>query len=832
MMRNASRLVALLLLCLPAAVSADNAKKLTAYEEEARNLGANLPEPKQLTGEAGQRRLVDAEVAFALGDYDTAALALFDFASQPGPDRERATFYLAESLYQKGDKGAARTYFAQVVAANNTASKYYQPSLIRLVEIGIAQQDTSETEQHLAALDRLGTTQSAEAPYVRGKYAFSQGRHDDAIAQFALVPKGSSHELQALYYAGAAHVAKKDVAKATDIYVDLIARKPKTAQDRRVIELSQLALGRLHYERDELAKSIDAYLLVDRRSDLFPDALYEVAWVYVKSKQYDKALRALELLHLSEPTSQKTPTVRILEGNLRIRKAQMLRQAIISGTIEKDPVDPSVEYDKARAVFAETHDLYEPSYQALAQMVDGNLDASQFIAQIAGRSTQVFQATAPLPEAAAQYLREEPDVQRVVSIETDLGEIEAHLASSEQTISRLQAVLAANDRTAIYPALDSRRSRIGQIQDDLVKMRSELHDQLGGAGAETATRRQLAQQYASMPSPEQARTDVVARERQEYDAIEQTSSEVSAAIDSTQAMAVAIRKYAADTAATLPADLKANTAETLSVAATEAAAIERELRDIQRELVLGRDLAGVGDQAVVRAREVRRQLAAAQDAEFRTLAGRGGKLVGLADRAMKLAAQLAQIEGQIDGIADRGMAQAKLVIAQESSLITEYKAERERLQAESRSLGGTVLAASFKDVKARFYDIVIRTDVGTVDVSWAQKEDADDDLKRLNLSRQRELKQLRDEFKGIIDGGTFTTPGTAPAPAPTPAPNGGADAGTGSPDRGGGPSRVTPGADQPATPAAPVVKPDAKANETQKPSGTQPSGSAPKGGSR
>src|SRR5262249_60870593 len=101
---------------------------------------------------------------------------------------------------------------------------------------------------------------------------------------------------------------------------------------------------------------IDSYLLVDRRSDLFPDALYEVAWVYVKSKQYDKALRALELLEQSEPNTMKTPTVRILEGNLRIRKAQLIRQAQIAGTINPNETsDPTAEYDKAARLFAETH---------------------------------------------------------------------------------------------------------------------------------------------------------------------------------------------------------------------------------------------------------------------------------------------------------------------------------------------------------------------------------------------------------------------------------------------------------------------------------------------
>jgi hypothetical protein len=48
------------------------------------------------------------------------------------------------------------------------------------------------------------------------------------------------------------------------------------------------------------------------------------------------------------------------------------------------------------------------------------------------------------------------------------------------------------------------------------------------------------------------------------------------------------------------------------------------------------------------------------------------------------------------------------------------------------------------------------------------------------------------------------------APAPPPAPD---SAPAGSPDKGTGTNRVTPGSDKPATPAAPTVRPD---NETQK----------------
>ncbi|MBL9014239.1 MAG: tetratricopeptide repeat protein [Myxococcales bacterium] len=837
------RALAVLLLSLPGVAHGDAESKLNLYETEARQIAQTLPRPNDLSNTQQQRRLVDAQVAFSLGDYDKSALMLFELASRPGPDQESALYYLGESLYLKGDKGAARTYFTQVAGLNNYAGKLYQPSLIRLVEIAIDQNDTVEAENNIALLDRVAPgMRLPQIPYVKGKYAFSQGKLDEALQYFVDTPKGSSFELQAAYYSATAHVAKKDLAKATELFTDLTTRKPRTVNDRRVIELSQLALGRLYYERDQPSKAIDSYLLVDRRSDLFPDALYEVAWVYVKAKQFDKALRALELLALSEPNSEKTPTVRILEGNLRIRKAQLLRAAQITGAVDADAEDPAVEYEKASVVFKDLHDGYYPSYEALNRMLDNaSADPADYLAQLAGRAANVFQAAPPIPEAAAQYLREEPDVQRAVANQTDLATIQSHLKESESTIARLEGVLAANDKTVVYPGLSARRSRIGQIQSDLIVIRNELADQQlalidpsGELHQLTSTRKALAGQYATMPSPEDSYLLAVEDGKKQYDDLGEATGEVSKALDQTQAMAVALRKYVSDAPGEgqqpIADDTKKSINTELVSTAGEVFAIENELAEIRREMTLARDLAGVGDSRLEQARQARRSLKAAQDNEHRLLAGfaaasrnagKSKKLAALGDRAARVAQQLDETEQQIDAIVDGAMAQARVTIQELRRLVEEYKAELAEYELESRAVGGTVLAGSFKNVKAKFYDVIVRTDVGAIDVLWSQKEDADDDLKRLNLSRQRQLKQLQDEFKDILES-------TAPSPAPVNRESGTTTfqppaAPSGSPDQGGGGDRVSPGDNQPKPAPAPTVRPD---NETKTPA------PAPKGGSK
>jgi tetratricopeptide (TPR) repeat protein len=800
-------LIGSLVLALPLSASsaradrvADLAKQLAGYQDEVRDLGTTLPRPGKPNLEGQERRLVDAQVAFSLGKYDAAALMLYDLVQKrgDGADVDTALYYLAESLMQKGDRVAARGYFTQLVSAG-AASKYHQQSLERLIELAIALGDSAGVDEWQASLIRIAPAMRRPAvPYVLGKYAFSQGKYDDALSLFRDVPKGSAYELQALYFSGATYIAKKELGKATEIFDDLVNRRPRSSLDRRVIELSQLALGRMYYERDQPSKSIDSYLLVDRKSDLFPDALYEVGWVYVKSKQYDKALGALELLALSDPTSSKTATVQILEGNLRIRKAQMLKQKEIAGI---DPgAQPEVEYDKARAIFLTTHDLYAPSYDELDRMLDAKEDATQFLAQITGRSSRTFQVNAAMPEVAAAWVREEPEIQRVVSVENDLAQIEGNIREAELTIERLEGLLGAPRRGNVYPPLVERRNRLIEIQEALIATRTELAEKQralsSAAGVEAATARRLAigKQLALLPNAQLAYSDRLTKAQEEFGRFEEGLSEIEMVIDSSEAMAVALRKFGKD--APLAAELKSNIDRTLAEVGPEVEALRSEMADLRREVVLGRDLAGTGDEVAVQAVVLRRQMRQAQDEEQRALnavsaasrdAKQSQKLVGLADAAARTSAETERIDAAIDALVDEGLKEVRVTLEGERKNLAEYKAEFVSVEAESHGLGGSVLAGTFTSVRERLHSVVIRTDVGVIDVSWSQKEEADTDLKRFNLARQRELKQLRDEFRDILEEAKAaapkplppaidpTTPATptspvpsASAPAPTP----------------------------------------------------------------
>ena len=191
--------------------------------------------------------------------------------------------------------------------------------------------------------------------------------------------------------------------------------------------------------------------------------------------------------------------------------------------------------------------------------------------------------------------------------------------------------------------------------------------------------------------------------------------------------------------------------------------------------MLGRDEAGSGDEVSLRARTLRDQLRAAYADEHRAVARltladakRGGKIGDLIRRSDAAMGQLDTVNDTIDQIVEVALTEVQDTLTYEKAELASYRREFLLYEAESRALGGTVLGNAFRDVKDKFYDVLVRSDVGVVDVGWSQKEESDEDLSRLNVEKQREIKQLRDEFADLIREAKEDAPAPAPEPAPPP----------------------------------------------------------------
>jgi hypothetical protein len=89
-------------------------------------------------------------------------------------------------------------------------------------------------------------------------------------------------------------------------------------------------------------------------------------------------------------------------------------------------------------------------------------------------------------------------------------------------------------------------------------------------------------------------------------------------------------------------------------------------------------------------------------------------------------------------------------VVQEQERLAEYQKGLAAVAGEARSLVGKMTLDSFKRVRSQFYDLVLKANVGTVDVSFTRKQDKTQQIQELSMEKDRELKTLEDEFKEVL----------------------------------------------------------------------------------
>jgi hypothetical protein len=88
-------------------------------------------------------------------------------------------------------------------------------------------------------------------------------------------------------------------------------------------------------------------------------------------------------------------------------------------------------------------------------------------------------------------------------------------------------------------------------------------------------------------------------------------------------------------------------------------------------------------------------------------------------------------------------------VSDEKLKVTAYRQQLGGYSTESADVGGGIMAEQFKAVTTRFYNVVVRAEVGIIDVAWALKDSSTRNTNRLVAERKRELKLLDDEFKSV-----------------------------------------------------------------------------------
>ena len=733
----------------------DYTRKLVDLDQRVREMQANFKDAAPPPPDVADRRVLDAQVLFSLKNYEEAATILLDVVEKYPNSRayDDAIFLLGESLYQARDYYPARQYYALAVK-KQTSSKQEQHALQRLLEIAQKTGDYDNVDDYLQRLANVAPDKlEPGVPYVRAKYLYFRGKLPEAAEGFQAIPPTNPYYFQARYFLATVTVRNGDLAGASVIYDSILKLQPTDDAAKDIQDLSRLALGHILYERSQFERAIEAYESVSRTSPRFSEAKYEEAWTYIKAAKWQKAWEAIDLLLLKTPDSPDAPEMRLLMGNLQLRMSNFL----VAGDS-----------------FSQTRDEFEPIHRQLqAEVVRAQQDPAYF-ENLVGKNLDKFDIATFIPPNAAKWVKADHDVERLLTLVGDVGEIERALKDSEQIVVKLERAIQSSGRVGIFPDLAAERTKSVEIMNQVVdarqsltrKVRALLNPTLSQAEKNeldhiAAERDGLERQLKDLPKTREALKERDRQVREQYEALDGRGSELNVEIQSLEAQLVAIEQFYRTSRSQQkirPEDIQGPIKD-LRVAIDELHKAHDKVRDDIAEASRESSTAGAaGEQERRMTVRLGDLLKKEQEIDNSARHRLGGDAQRQFDRASAVLARadaidraLAEFDRRVEAQAEVRLEKVRGYIVAEKEELRQASGKLGSVLGESQAVGGGLAQAMFARVADRFYDLVVRSDVGIIDVAWGLKDSKTQEVTRLTTEKNLEVRAVDEDFKKLLE---------------------------------------------------------------------------------
>jgi len=751
--------------------------EVSSLEAQSARLSSTLERAATGTGRPAvsvEDRFAEAELLYRLRDYARSAVLFTDIVENhtSSPAYPQSLFLLGDALYQAGDRYGARTRLREVMRhiTEPTFRPFVQRALGRLIEIAIRLNDYAGVDEYFRQLGQIPPSEvEGQTAYIRGKYLFLRTNpdYDGARQAFESITTQAPIYPQARYFLGAILTAQQRYPEAIEAFQRVVQLQADGADQQQVIDLAALAVGRLQVERENYDAAIEAYQQVGRSSAFFDRALFEQAWAYIKVGDAVRAERALEILSISSPDSPLVPEGRILWGNLLLRTGR---------------------FERAREVFEGVRTQFGPVYQQLRQMNDRTADPERFFQELVRSNLQVFDASSFIPQAALSWVRHEGTLDDSLQVVADLNTCRTYVREASELIDRLNAALDAPSRSHVFQDLGGARQQVWQLLNRATRAREQVAlamDAQGVGGVDfqglVTQRRALAAQVGRLPVSDR---DLQRRDRQvetEFTNLSQALQRNQQRVEGLDAMVVAIERYLADPSHVSASLDRAQLQQELDRQREAVRQYRERVTGLRRMIVQGRTQIGPGDPRYVHDVEVRAQHRDLVEREATMLRAQGRMPGGgdaLLARVDTLERAVAEFDGRVNALVDQRSESIRAQVREEERRVAGYRARLESLENESAQVVGNLILRQFRDIQVQFYQIVMRADLGLVDVAWEQREEHNNRARMLAEEQNREINALNDEYREVTEGArpddARQLQGAAPAagatPAATPAP--------------------------------------------------------------
>jgi tetratricopeptide (TPR) repeat protein len=742
-------------------------------------------EKAKTSGLTIEQRLANGEILFRMKDYSRAGVVFSEIIEQTqdtgSPSWPDALFLRGETYFASKEYLSARRDFKAV--ADHGSDPRFQPylgkALARLVDVSIRSKDLTGLDEVFARLSQVPPAMvDAGLTYAKGKAYFarasqgnSAGEYAAAQEAFAAVPNGTTYTHQARYYQGLIAMKQARPAAvplgpdqlpppaAAATYKVAIERfrvvtelPPDSDEHKHVIDLAWMAIGRLFYEMEQYQQASEAYAKVGRDSPEFDTMLYELAWVYVRLGDVQRAERALEVLSIANPDSEYIGDGTLLRADLLLRAGA---------------------FDKSLQLYEQVRTEYEPMRAKVDAFIDSTKDnVGIYYERLSEQEMDALAANDPLPPVAIRWARETGDGPAAFAVIDDVNQCKSLIRQSQQLIEKLNAIAGAANRVRAFPELLAGETRAIGLINQIARARlslargldSEEPGDLGGEmGGVRAQRRQLMSVVAGAPTTQAEFDERDHQGMQQWNTVSQELSRRAIEIDSLNATVNGLRRMLREDAqrgvARDPASVQRFQAE-LDANEHQLKLYQDMAVALRSQIEIGRAQVGLGD--------ARYQNDAVARDQFRDLLDREVQLAGTGQAggssqafAQKIAPLLAQARAEEDQL---GAAFARLeqqVAARTTELHGKIDAEAAKIQGyqvtlngydgEAHDLVGHVAETQFKRVGEKLRNIVLRADVGITEQAWEVREEELERVHNLQGERAREEQLLDEELREVLD---------------------------------------------------------------------------------
>lgn len=718
-----------------------------------------------------EQRVANGELLFRSKDYARASV-VFGEILEEFPDTASypdALWLRGETFYAAKEYLSARRDYRAVVARGTEPrfQPYFGKALARLVDVSLRTGDLAGLDEVFAKLNMVPPAQvDAALYYAKGKAYYARKDYANATQAFQSVGTGNGYAHQARYFLGlvamrttpqtqptsdTVRTPAKNYKAAIDAFRQVTELAPDSDEHRHVIDLSWMAIGRLFYEMENYQQASEAYAKVGRGSPEFDTMLYELAWVYVRLGDVQRAERALEVLQVSDPGSPLVGDGTLLRADLLLRAGS---------------------FDKSLELYQGVRDQFEPMRAKVEAFLDGTKDPRKFYERLAAQQLDILDQNDELPPLAVRWAREAEDGPAAFRVIDDVNQCKTLIRQSYVLIDKLGAILGASNRVRAFPEIAAGEeqalgllNRISRARLALAKeLDSEEPSTLGGEiGDVRNQRRQLMGMIGALPttSGEFAERDYDGQ--RQWNKLSQELTRRGVEVDYLQATVNGLRRVLKEDAqrgvTRDPASAKRFDDE-LEANERELKKRREEIAETRRMIEAGRLQVGLGDARYQNDALARQQFRDFLDRELR-LAAQGQAGPGAAAYAAQVTPLLAQARATEDRLTAAFAQLESQVAARVGAIKEKIEAERVKINGynmqlatldnEAQDLVGLVAKRNFEIVRDKLRNIVLRADVGITEQAWEVREEELERVHTLQTERAKQETLLDEELREVLD---------------------------------------------------------------------------------